>query len=188
MRQDDFVEVMKEIVPNLIEQTVLSSERGPSTKRPVESPEGLADATCEPASSRPRTHEVLSVQDCSDLLGMADTVSSEVLMAEYLKKKMSKELKHSHNPPSLQRKVDEGKLVEWQTLLNKPNAIRLHFGKQAEYIRKHKADRFIGSRFVLTRKPLEEGREIDPTDESTFSVKGRWCLQGHLVSYSQSTW
>eukprot|EP00435_Cladocopium_sp_Y103_P021986 s2754_g5.t1 len=125
-------------------------------------------------------HEVLSVQDCSELLALAFDAPTEVLMAEYLKKKMSKELKHSNNPTSLQKKVDEGKLVEWQTLLSKPNAVRLHYGKAAENIRQQRADRFIGSRFVLTRKPIDEGLEIDPNDESTFSVKGRWCLQGHL--------
>eukprot|EP00435_Cladocopium_sp_Y103_P025803 s3154_g6.t1 len=125
-------------------------------------------------------HEVLSVQDCSELLALAFDAPTEVLMAEYLKKKMSKELKHSNNPTSLQKKVDEGKLVEWQTLLSKPNAVRLHYGKAAENIRQQRADRFIRSRFVLTRKPIDEGLEIDPNDESTFSVKGRWCLQGHL--------
>ena len=33
----------------------------------------------------------------------------EALIAEYLKKKMAKELPHSNNPPEVQRLVDEGK-------------------------------------------------------------------------------
>ena len=33
---------------------------------------------------------------------------------------------------------------------------------------------------MLTRKPLEEGLSVDPLDSDTFTVKGRWCLQGHL--------
>jgi len=42
------------------------------------------------------------------------------------------------------------------------------------------AHRFIGSRFVLARKPVGEGKAVDPTDHTTYVVKGRWCLQGHL--------
>lgn len=76
----------------------MSSDRGPSTKKSVEQSDASAGPETEQASSRARTHEVLSVQDCSDLLNMANEVPSEVLMAEYIKKKMSKELKHSNHP------------------------------------------------------------------------------------------
>lgn len=33
---------------------------------------------------------------------------------------------------------------------------------------------------MLARKPIEEGKAVDPTDHTTYVVKGRWCLQGHL--------
>ena len=180
MKQDDFVEVMKEVIPQLIDEAVMTPERDSASKRPVADVEQSSSSTAEPASSRPRTNEVLSVQDCTELLSIATSEPAEALMAEYLKRKMSKELHHSRNPPELQKKVDEGKSVEWQTLLNKQNAIRIHYGKAAERIRQTKADRFIGSRFVLTRKPLEEGQDINADDPETFNVKGRWCLQGHL--------
>eukprot|EP00435_Cladocopium_sp_Y103_P075218 s4_g55.t1 len=180
MRQDDFVDVMKEIVPQLIEQTVMSESRSSAVKRPHADDSDTSGASSEPASTRARVNEVLSVQDCTELLDVACHSSTEVLMAEYLKKKMSKELRHSNNPPELQKKIDDGKSVEWQTLMAKDNAIKIHYGKAAERIRQTRADRFIGSRFVLTRKPTEEGREVDPHDLSSFIVKGRWCLQGHL--------
>ena len=108
------------------------------------------------------------------------TSSTEVLVSEYMKKKLSKELHHSNNPAAVQRLVDEGKRVEWETLLSKENAIRVHYGKRAREMKEKFPDRFIGSRVVLTCKPLEEGQEINPHDASTFKVKGRWCLQGHL--------
>ena len=101
-------------------------------------------------------------------------------MAEYLKKKLSKELHHSKNPPELQRMVDAGKDAEWQTLMAKPNALKIHYGKAAGHIRRTRADRFIGSRFVLTRKPVEEGRAVDVNDLSTFIVKGLWCTLSQL--------
>ena len=104
----------------------------------------------------------------------------EVLIADYLKKKMQKELPHSNNSPSLQAKVDAGKKDEWHTLLNKDNVIRIHYGKKARENTAKFAHRFIGSRFVLTRKAIDDETQIDPNDLSTFVVKGRWCLQGHL--------
>ena len=33
---------------------------------------------------------------------------------------------------------------------------------------------------MLTRKACREGKEVNPEDLSSFVVKGRWCLQGHL--------
>ena len=183
MKQDDFVEVMKDVVPQLIEQAILNeSTRDPASKRTHDAVEqsSSAEASSSPSSTRPRLHEALSVQECTDLLHVFTSSSHEVFMAEYLKKKMAKELRHSNNPPALQKKVDEGKLTEWQTLLSKPNAVKLHYGKAAERIRQTKGDRFIGSRFVLTRKSTQEGCEINENDLSSFNVKGRWCLQGHL--------
>eukprot|EP00435_Cladocopium_sp_Y103_P073746 s182_g45.t1 len=178
MRQDDFVEVMKEVVPTLVEHAM--EESSSASKRPHDEVEN-AEAG-EPAPSRPRVDmtEVLSVVECSEIADLLYTGSHEVFMAEYLKKKMSKELHHSNNAPELQKMIDEGKMVEWDTIVNKPHAVKIHYGKKAAQIRAEHADRFIGSRFVLTRKPLEEGGPVDPNDWSTFRVKGRWCLQGHL--------
>eukprot|EP00435_Cladocopium_sp_Y103_P026818 s1587_g6.t1 len=180
MRQDDFVEIMKEVVPNLIEEAIMSDASSSSVKRTHDDVEHTAADDSQPAGSRARTHEVLSVQDCSELRSMFNDGPIEILMAEYLKRKLSKEIPHSKNAPELQRKVDEGKVLEWQTLLSKQNAIKIHYGRAAEAIRQKHADRFIGSRFVLTRKAVTEGQEVDPNDLSTFVVKGRWCLQGHL--------
>jgi len=33
---------------------------------------------------------------------------------------------------------------------------------------------------VITRKPAQENGQVDPNDPSTYRVKSRWCLQGHL--------
>ena len=164
----------------MVDQALESDTRGEGTKRPLDEVE-RAEAG-EPASSRPRIDmsEVLSVVECSELADMIHGGSHEALMAEFLKKKMSKELPHSNNPSHLQRMVDDGKSAEWETIISKPHAVKLHYGKKAAQIKADHPDRFIGSRFVLTRKPLEEGAHVDPNDWSTFRVKGRWCLQGHL--------
>ena len=60
------------------------------------------------------------------------------------------------------------------------NVVRLHYGKKAREIKEKFGHRFIGSRFVLTRKAVDEEKPIDTKDPNTFTVKGRWCLQGHL--------
>ena len=191
-KQEDFVSIMKEVVPHLIQDMVPPSSTASSSKRSLEtSTEGTVD---EPATARMRTvspnrpadeasamhsssesHEVLSAE-CMD----STEVSCEALIAEYLQRRAEKELPHSRNPPELQAMVDAGKRAEWTTLINKENVIKLHYGKAAARIKKDYAHRFIGSRFVLTRKPLEEGATVDPHDYKSFSVKGRWCLQGHL--------
>eukprot|EP00435_Cladocopium_sp_Y103_P030418 s52_g7.t1 len=192
LRQEDFVSIMKEVVPRLIEDIVPPSGTASSSKRALES--AVDDQTSEPATARQRTvspiregetdgtvpssgesHEVLSVE-CLDSTSM----TCEALIAEYLKKKMEKELPHSRNPPALQSMVDQGKRTEWSSLISKENVVKLHYGKAAARIKKDFAHRFIGSRFVLTRKPLEEGGHVDPQDYKSFTVKGRWCLQGHL--------
>ncbi|CAK8994648.1 unnamed protein product, partial [Durusdinium trenchii] len=171
LNQDDFVDVMREVVPQLVEDVIMSRDKRPR------SPEA---ASSEPEAQRPRMEEALSVQEVSSLLDIADTQSWECLMSEYLKKKMSKELRHSNNPPKLQQKIQMGKRTEWETIVSKPHAVRIHYGKAAKKIKTEQPHRFIGSRFVLTRKPLEEGVEVDPNNWDTFTVKGRWCLQGHL--------
>eukprot|EP00435_Cladocopium_sp_Y103_P015313 s535_g3.t1 len=184
MQQDDLVSLMKEVVPRLVDEAFPdSASSAPSShKRSREADSSDADPSLSQATSKARTlaTEVLSVQECHELADVWKNQPVEVMISEYLKKKMSKELHHSNNPVAFQSLVDEGKRVEWETLLAKENAIRIHYGKKAKEIKEKFADRFIGSRFVLTRKPVDEGAEIDPSDLATFRVKGRWCLQGHL--------
>ena len=122
--------------------------------------------------------EVLSVEEVQEFIS-AQEQSWECLMS-YMKKKMSKELPHSNNPPDVQTKVQEVKRVEWYTILSKPTAVKIQYGTKAKRIKQEESHRFIGSRFVLTRKPLEEGLSVDPLDSDSFSVKGRWCLQCHI--------
>eukprot|EP00434_Breviolum_minutum_P035842 symbB.v1.2.031741.t1/scaffold3487.1/size55659/4 len=181
MQQEEFVEIMREVVPHMIDELNqgIKRTREDDTSSPVIDLE--SSESSEPAASRARTTEVLSVADLGSHIDWnTQHLDMEVLIAEYLKKKMLKELPHSKNPPKLQRMVDEGKRLEWQTIVNKPHSVKLHFGKAATNIRENCADRFIGSRYVLTRKPLEEGAPVDPEDLDSFTVKGRWCLQGHL--------
>ena len=64
MRQDTFVEVMREVVRELIERAIMSdSEREPATKRDHADVEHAAFKGEEPASSRARMSEVPSVQE-----------------------------------------------------------------------------------------------------------------------------
>ncbi len=58
--------------------------------------------------------------------------------------------------------------------------LKIIYGKKAQKIKEEYGHRFIGSRFVLTRKPLEEGGIVDADNLESYEVKGRWCLQGHL--------
>ena len=188
MRQEDFVSIMKEVVPSLIEEftSADSSSSDQGVKRQLE--ESSATDPNQPATCKIRVDAVADTtvreSDCHDVLSVEQiddvNMSIDTLIAEYLKKKMTKELHHSNNPPELQQKIDEGKKTEWTTLLNKSNVLRIHYGRAAKEIREKLSHRFIGSRFVLTRKPLEEGQTVNPDDWTSFDVKGRWCLQGHL--------
>jgi hypothetical protein len=89
-------------------------------------------------------------------------------------KKMSKELHHSNNPPELQKMVDDGKRAEWETILSKQDAVRVHYGRKAAQIKRDDPDRFIGSRFALTRKPLEEGADALLFASSPYQYRKRW--------------
>ena len=174
LRQEDFVSIMREVVFRLIEEMPEDESMPSSHKRSLESsPDEL-----EPATSRLRTaspvSEILSVELLEGPLDI------EVLIADYLQKKMEKELPHSNNEVALQRMIDSGKSAGWKTMTEKPNVLKIHFGQSAKRIRSEAAHRFIGSRFVITRKALEEGQDINPHDLSTFQCKARWCLQGHL--------
>ena len=174
LRQEDFVSIMREVVPRLIEEMPEDESMPSSHKRSLDASPG----ELEPATSRVRTaspvSEILSVELLEGPLDI------EVLIADYLQKKMEKELPHSNNEVSLQRMIDSGKSAEWKTMTEKPNVLKIHYGQLAKKIRSEAAHRFIGSRFVITRKALEEGQDINPHDLSTFQCKARWCLQGHL--------
>lgn len=186
LRQEDFVSIMREVTPQLItnllqESEPMSSASEPSTSRDSQKRALSPDATEaaeEPSATRLRTtspeDEVLSAER------MDSFDSIDAFMADYLKRKSSKEFLHSNNPPELQAKVDLGKRLEWETMVTKPNVVKLHYGRQADRIRQECSHRFIGSRFVLTPKATVEGEPVDLSNPDTFSVKGRWCLQGHL--------
>ena len=146
LRPEDFSEIMHELVPHLVGEATRGSKRDQPDSGPS------ADAVPSPARHRQRIDEVLSVQDRDHLLEIGDHGSHEVLAAEYLQKRAQKPLPHSHNPPKLQEIVDEGKKVEWNTLLSKPNVLRIHYGKFAHrFIGSH---RFIGESVCVDSKSM----------------------------------
>ena len=165
MASDDFADIMREVVPRLINDAVSGamddSQSSSSTgvKRSASPTAQLSES--EPATSRQRieeTTEVLSVQVVSELWDeWAESENPiEQLIANYLQKKTTNELHHSHNGPVLQEMIEDSKMVEWGTLIDK-NAVKVHYGSKARKIKEQHQDRFIGSKMVITRKPLEEG-------------------------------
>ena len=184
MKQDDFIDMMKELVPRMIEQTsdvTRSSSASASSGSQKRSHEVSVDES-EPAASRPRSlaTEALSVEDMTHLFDSWDQCPDiEVLVANYMQKKQSKEVAPTGHAPNVQRAVDDSKVAEWQTLIEK-GALKLHYGRKAQQLKEKYPERFMGSRFVITRKPLEENQHVDEHDPSTYRVKSRWCLQGHL--------
>ena len=192
MKESDFLEMMQEVVPRLIDKATQqvqdshepssSSSSSHGTKRNLEV-DG-SESVSEPPAARARASspghdtvdECLSVEE---ILEAWDENGVETFMAAYLQKKMSKEIPPSGNDPDLQKMVDESKTIEWETLLEK-GAIKIHYGRRAHQIKENHPDRFMGSRFVIIRKATIDGKNIDLNDESTFKIKSRWCLQGHL--------
>lgn len=176
MEQDDFAELMQEVVPELIDQHLQppditmssTSPRGDSHKREASNEGDRPTVRARVDESSPSTtgsQEVLSAE-----VSQNDVRSPiEILMAAFLQKRAQKELKPSGHSSEVQSKIDESKKVEWETLLGK-NAIRIHTGEAARQIKKKQSHRFIGSRFVVVHKSDEDGDRI----------KSRWCLQGHL--------
>ncbi|CAK9023644.1 unnamed protein product [Durusdinium trenchii] len=137
MREEDFTEMMREMVPHLLADALNMDTSEPtsnvSLKREHE----------EPTSEEPPATRMRTSTDQDDEL------------------------------------VDESKIAEWKTLIEK-KAVVVHYGKKAALIREKYAHRFMGSRFVIIRKPLEENQHIDINDPSTYRIKSRWCFQGHL--------
>ncbi|CAE7758699.1 RE1 [Symbiodinium sp. CCMP2456] len=188
-QQEDLSEMLQEVIPRILSDpqaqgrvvtpdgdvaaSRLSSEpevpspREPAFKRVASStPETLKAAT-----TRDEPTEALFCQATMDQLRVANPSATEVevLLAGFLQKRLQKELPATGNPPELQESVEEAKGTEWCTMLSKP-AVKIHSGAEAERIRSQCADRFIGSRFVITEKQEDGDRRI----------KARWCLQGHL--------
>lgn len=188
LASEDFADIMREVVPRLIDDAVGESAEPSSgsasagVKRPA-SPSMQASVS-EPSASRQRveeTTEVLSVQVVSELWDgwTKSDEPIEQLIANYLQKKTTNELHHSHNEPALQEMINDSKPTEWGTLVDK-NAVQVHYGSKARRLKEQYPQRFIGSKMVITRKPLEEGSHYDPNDLQSFRVKSRWCLQGYL--------
>ena len=106
----------------------------------------------------------------ADRVSHDPNMSFEAFPATFLKKKiLQKELHHSNNPSELQGLIDDSKRVEWETLQDEKQAIVVIPPHEAALIRKHKPDRIMSSRFVITEKQ----------EDQTTRVKSRWCLRGH---------
>ena len=200
MLQDDFQEMMQEVVPQLLsralqrQSAVLAEgalnvsvsedtsgsvgdlqprgvKREASSEPPaVSSPKRSAPSTN--ADPPPMEEDALLVQHFENLLVSVDRGESsiEALVAAHFQKRQSKELPATGNPAELQYQVQESKGVEWHTIQSR-NATRVILGKEAEMVRRKFADRIMGSRFVMTVKQEEA---------APARVKARWCLQGHL--------
>ena len=171
---EDLSEMLGEVLPKVLQgpdpeplpEGDVNSPREPAFKRAASSaPDELREASREQAT------EVLFCQETMKNFrdSHPQATAVEVLLAGFMQKKLQKELPVVNNPPELQEEIEEAKGAEWCTMCSKP-AVRVWSGAEADRIRKQRADRFIGSRFVVTRKEDEEGSR----------VKARWCLQGHL--------
>ena len=150
------------------EQDILPDAREPAFRRAASStPDTLRSAAGQESSARSSSAgEATETLFCEHVLQQIrcqhpELTQTEVLLAGFLLQRMQKELPPRGNPPALQAEVDEAKQTEWCTMLSNP-ATRVWKGADA--------DRFVGSRFVITRKEDEDGVRI----------KARWCLQGHL--------
>ena len=179
MHHDDFVEVMQDVIPHMVQDAVnsLKREAGDDT-------EGHVDKSARTLATEQLSVQCMSSDDAKDLWeSLQCGVSHEVLIAQHIQKRMQKELPHSNNAPWLQAQVDAAKIVEWNTLTDK-QAVRLLSPAEATWVRKHRSHRIMGSRFVLVKKAMEDlvenGVAPDPDNPTHWKVKARWCLQGHL--------
>ena len=210
LSQEDFTDLMREVVPRLIEDVVNQEEsskveESQGTKRELEVEDSGSSAS---SSKQPRTRSpdssVLSVSVVGETFAVDEAAilsveclqnmdhpgcenlttdevtsfrelfeqgsSSELLLAQYIQKKASKEIRGTGNPPAFQAKVDEAKLLEWNTITGK-SAARIVYGQEAATVRRKHSDRIMGSRYVITVKQEDDAPE---------RVKARWCLQGYL--------
>ena len=188
MQPEDLTEMLEEVLPRVLSQAsqasgerptpgdVLESPHEPAFKRLASSsPDALrAEAGTEATHGNPPSSIAVEALFCQATMDAVrdecpGATEFEVLLAGFLQKKMQKELPASGNEQGLQTRIDEAKVVEWQTMLDKA-ATRVLKGKDAAHARTKHPDRFIGSRFVVTQKDDEDGKRL----------KARWCLQGHL--------
>ena len=117
MRQDDFVDIMREVVPQLIEQLAQDNQ---GTKR-ASSPEHSSILRSEPRVEQPPVskaklspeQEIMVVEICDAWEEGSDI---EVLIANFMQKKQQKEIRASGNYYELQEKIDYAKIEEWKTL------------------------------------------------------------------------
>ena len=182
MHHDDFVEVMQEVIPQMVQEAVSGLKREAGGES-----EGHVDKSArhsEQLSVEALAEGNLSSADAHELWeSLQAGVSHEVLIAQHIQKRMQKELPHSNNAPWLQAQVDASKTVEWNTLTDK-HAVRLLSPAESAWVRKHKSSRIMGSRFVIVKKAMEDvienGGTPDPDNPLHWKVKSRWCLQGHL--------
>ena len=145
-----------------------SSPREPAFKRMASSPPDALRAMSRQESA---PAEALFCQTAMSAYReqVPHATEIEVLLAGFLQKQMQKEIPVTGNPEDLQEQVEEAKATEWYAMTSKP-AVKVWSGADATRIRRNHPDRFVGSRFVVTRKVDEDGER----------VKARWCLQGHL--------
>eukprot|EP00435_Cladocopium_sp_Y103_P071090 s130_g36.t1 len=192
MKQDDFVEVMQEVVPQLIDETIQSeaSSHKRSASETAEQPEAKAPRTEEStAPEHPIAYvgvascEAVESKELWDTFVSSEDTAIEVMVAQYYNKRAQKEIPASNNEPLLQGQVDQAKVSEWQTLIDK-QAVRVVPPREARWIRKNQPHRIMGSRYVVVKKPeediIENGIQPDPSNLAHWKVKARWCLQGHL--------
>ncbi|CAE7029162.1 RE2 [Symbiodinium sp. CCMP2592] len=158
MLQDDFSELMQEVIPELVSQTMQAtmpdSQVLPNVPEAPSARGVKREASAEPAvreSSRRATENAPEGQPGDDenlavealLVQVADPSQSiETLMAQALNKRQSKEVPATGNPLELQTQVDEAKTVEWNTILSR-NATRLVLGREAEKVRRKFSDRIM---------------------------------------------
>ena len=178
---EDFMELMQEMVPRIIEQAVsseaaqsvpaesgtsASSPRGSSQKRAASQEPPTEPVTTFRRAMFDEDAEVMFVEARSHESYFSSKV--EALMAAFMQKRTQKELPVTGNEPQLQSEIDGAKTLEWEKVCGK-QAVRAWTGAEAKRIRERHPDRFVGSRFVITRK----------TDEDGSRIKARICLQGH---------
>ena len=190
MLQDDFADMMQEVIPQLLDQALSSEvepsasehvsrgtkreasphqESAPSKRMSSEGPNRVSEESDAVGPSGPGESAGSSVESLCVQLQNHD-VCVEALVLNYVNKRNPKELCASGNPPPLQEKVDEAKGIEWQTVESR-HAVRVVHGREAAKVRQCFPDRIMGSRFVITEKQEED---------APVRIKARWCLQGHL--------
>ena len=177
MQHDDFVEVMQEVIPHMVEEAVTSLKREAGEASEGHVDKSARNLTTEQLSVQHVSSSSLSKPDASELWkSLQQGVSHEVLIAQHIQKRMQKELPHSNNAPWLQAQVNAAKTLEWNTLSEK-EAVRLLSPAEAAWVKKKHAHRIMGSRFVLVKKPVEDlietGGSPNPDDPTHWKVKAR---------------